>query len=240
MVRYDTILKVIDETVKCISLKSIREQISPTLKQITDSQDEYDCLMNEITHFYRDHYTKGYETVRYRVSSKSESKVWENEGDEFSVPTPTDAQIYGEIGGYFDNHNKFLLSIHNHPKGSCYPSNGDFENSEELKVKYMIACGRDGISISKRQGSQYMDSVEEALDEVDIQINDGYKRDSDWKKFKAEYDKGAMSYDELNLKTQRELQKYLQNNVEKFVSKQNKEFANKGVHILLEFSPIET
>lgn len=239
MVRYDTILKVIDETVKCISLKSILEQISPTLKTITDSEDEYDCLMDEISHFYRDHYTKGYETVRYRVNSGDENKIWENQGDKWSVDAPADAQIYGEIGGYFDNHNKFLLSIHNHPSGSCYPSYGDFENSEDMKVKYMIACGRDGIAISKRDGSQYMDSVKNALSEIDKKISDGYKEDSNWKKFKEEYDKGIIDYDELNVKTQRELHKYLQKNITEFVSEQDKAFANNGVHISLEFVPIK-
>lgn len=146
MVRYDSILKAIEkEIVKCsVTLKSIREQISPLVKRISDSQEEYDILMEEIPRFYRDNYNKDTEEM---IMKYKNGETFHASGDESSVrlsSEDSDRTFDLRESGIYP-----LLSIHNHPSGINFLSIGDVGSQAIKKEKYTIVVSKKGIAINK-------------------------------------------------------------------------------------------
>lgn len=146
MVKYETILKVIEYDIKkcSITLKSIREQINPLLKRITDSQEEYDILMKEIPYFYRDHYNSDHEELFMQYLT---GETFNAVGDESSVRLSwEDSQKTYDMGknGVYP-----LISIHNHPSGVNFLSIGDVGSQALKNEKYTVVVSKKGIAINK-------------------------------------------------------------------------------------------
>ncbi len=143
---YNAILdSITEEIIKCISLKSIREQISPMLKQVTDNDNEYDLLMEAIPYFYRDTYTKKNENIYVEDFN---GNGWSDYGDEYGC-YPPDA-VFGEL----KKGNPMLLTMHNHPNQGGKPftpfqSPTDYFYMVFLRSKYGVTISKDGIVITK-------------------------------------------------------------------------------------------
>ncbi len=136
MVKYETILKIIKTH---YSLKEIGKQISPVIKQISDNQKEYNDLMRMIPRFYRDYWNKDTEFLQC-ITYDGETFV--NDGTNNQVDITDDMKKHkGE----------YLLTIHNHPDGCCFQSDGDIiSQSKDTLEKYRITIGKDdGIMITK-------------------------------------------------------------------------------------------
>lgn len=134
MVKYSTILRVIKHSV---TLKSVKEQISPAIKEITDNEEEYDFLMDRIPKFYITYYN--HKTEHIEVWDNQGNKH-QNDGDETSVGHPET----------MDHETPYLLSIHNHPnKVSEMQSNGDYGLQVEYNTKYGVSVGFHGLVITK-------------------------------------------------------------------------------------------
>lgn len=144
MVKYDNILKAMEITLQkhSLTIKTIKQQISPTLKKIAKDEKEYELLLNTISKFYYENYNK---TKEYMKIIDNKGKEYLSEGEEgqaHNVEVPDEALKVGwEDGLYF--------SIHNHPKGSVsIPSISDYIIMEQNDMKYMVTVAFDGISIS--------------------------------------------------------------------------------------------
>lgn len=138
--KYEYILKAIEQELqKCtVTLKSIRKQISPIIKNITDSEEEYETLMNTISYWYRDHWNSEKEYLQYLTY---DGKSYETSGKENIVDVTDEMQ---------EHKGEYLLSIHNHPNGSCLQSQGDIDTQATLTLeKYGITIGKDGVIINK-------------------------------------------------------------------------------------------
>lgn len=149
---YGIILKSIeDELNKCyLSLKSIREQISPLIKDITDTEEEYGLLVDRISHFYRDF--RNEKTEKMYVEGYTGNIYTEYEkGTEDSVPYPIEARREARENG-------MLLSIHNHPTSTSYQSDGDMNTMNLANEKYMITVSSDGLMITKNTSGERFDS----------------------------------------------------------------------------------
>lgn len=156
MVKYNYILKIIEqETLKThYSLKAIKEQISPILKKITDTQEEYDILMKEIPYFYREYWNKGKENLN--IIDNNKEKIDPILGENHCVTFPDDIVKQAEKEGLF-------LTIHNHPNATSIQSDGDYYCIASLGIKYGISISKDGIVISKntygKASEDYADKV---------------------------------------------------------------------------------
>ncbi len=138
--KYEYILKAIEQELqKCnVSLKHIREQISPTIKNITDSEEEYETLMNTISYWYRDHWNSEKEHLQYLTY---DGESYETSGEENIVDVTDEMK---------EHKGEYLLSIHNHPNGTCLQSQGDINTQATLTLeKYGITIGKDGVMINK-------------------------------------------------------------------------------------------
>lgn len=145
MVKYANIIKAIETALQkhSVTLKTIREQISNTLKEITYDETEYEFLLKSITEFYYDNYNKSKEYMKIVDNKGKEYWAEGEEGEAHNVEVPDEALKVGWEEGLY-------LGIHNHPKGSVsVPSISDYIVMEQNDMKYMVVVAFDGISISK-------------------------------------------------------------------------------------------
>ena len=134
MVKWVTILQVIKHSV---TVKSVTEQISPYIKELTDTKEEYDFIMERLPKFYVDHYNGKTEHIE---AWDKEGNIHMNDGDQTSVEHPHT----------MDHETPYLLSIHNHPnRESEMQSNGDYGLQAEYNTKYGISVGFHGMVITK-------------------------------------------------------------------------------------------
>ena len=147
MVKYKTLIKVIEkEIAKChVTLKSVREQIRPLLESITDTEEEYDLLMEKIPRFYRD----------YRTSNKEYEYMIDSIGNEYNTIGDGNSVRLSDKDQdkLFANRNKgvtITLGIHNHPSGINFPSIGDLNSQEISRKKYSVIVSKNGIAINKQ------------------------------------------------------------------------------------------
>ena len=147
MVKYITIIKIIEDNLnKCtVTLKNIKQQISPLIKKITDTQEEYELLMDKIPRFYRDYWNAPLEHQLIKAYEKDGGKEWENVGTETEIQISEEITTHGEFYG-------LLLAIHNHPFNCCFQSPQDFITKSELNEKYSVTVAKDGIMIAKKTG----------------------------------------------------------------------------------------
>ena len=156
MVKYKTILKAIEqETHKThYTLKAIREQIEPTIKKITDNQEEYDILMKEIPQFYRQYWNEKKENLS--IIDNNKQKLDPILGEDHCVTFTDDIVEQAEKEG-------LLLTIHNHPSATSIQSSGDYYCIASLGIKYGVSISKDGIVISK---NTYGEASENYADDV--------------------------------------------------------------------------
>lgn len=246
MVKYETILKIIKTH---YSLKEIGKQISPTIKQISDNQKEYDDLMNIIPRFYRDYWNS---PVEYVQLTCVDGYIWENSGDKFGVSVAT--------GLAYEN--PIMYSIHTHTKGcTSYQSIGDYMIMlDKTREKYLITIGADGVLISKdtfddwsktrtnnciKAWNENQDHIEyeELLKDPDVKlqfdkINDLTKRNIYGEQIGTaeEIDEAMNDYREV---ANKKLQNYLINNIDKEVDNLNRLYGNYDVGITVTHIPIK-
>lgn len=242
---YDIILKEISQNIeKCgISMKKIRRAIHQYL-YVNSEQWEYEYLINAIADFYYHHYNLDYEVVGYKVNQLDETPLWENRGidGEGHTTAPQEAIDYRMNGG-----EGFLLSIHNHLKGECcLPTPTDFINMVNMNAKFMVVCGRNGITISKIDYSnEYYDGyipikfVENATYPINDNIQNSFKNKDVWKKLEKQYQNGDINKEELERKGTKELHKYLIKTIDEQVKSYNSAFYDEFVPIKVTFIPLD-
>lgn len=137
MVKYKTIIDTIDEYIKCnVSMKQIRKSIEPLLKDICDSEEEFEILGDRITRFYYDFYNA---PIEHLYLETEKGNIYTNQGEQYNVKLPKDA--FEEKG--------FLLSIHNHPNTMPYPSHEDMKVMSQHREKYNVILSKYGIMVFK-------------------------------------------------------------------------------------------
>lgn len=144
MVSKEIIIKTFDNLIenKCtVTLKQITSSIEPIVKRLTDTQEEYDTLMDSIPRFYRDHYNLDHEEL-YAIDNDG-TEYTNTAGDNNSVEVPEELVDKGISDGV-------LLAMHNHPiDASCIQSDGDFAVCVYVNEKYMVTVANDGVMITK-------------------------------------------------------------------------------------------
>lgn len=130
---YNIVLKTIeDEIMKCqLSQKKIREAIEPIIKQIADSEEEYDDLMRLIPSEYQ-----------RRYNAKTETMLIEN--DMFGAFV----RIKNAKGKGWKKDGSFITTEH-----SVLPQYYQLKEQADLNIKYDITCGKDCFTITKNNMS---------------------------------------------------------------------------------------
>lgn len=150
-IRYKYLLEAItDYTTKCsVTLKSVREQIKELIKDIADTQEDYDLLMENIPRFYRDYRNANKEHIECHRKdyNMTEFETYYNVGDENAVEMPTTLKILLSNDLFIDE--GVRASLHNHPSGTSFQSLGDYLNQATYTIKYNITISDEGITISK-------------------------------------------------------------------------------------------
>lgn len=137
-----TIIKVMEHETKCsITLKELRGLLGPTLKSITDTEYEYEELMNVVPRFYRDNYKKPNECLIIQ-DHKGNNWYAESTWNSHSVSMPDRAYDEGVENG-------LLYTVHNHPEGASFQSPADYEGAAADNEKYMVTVGRKEIALTK-------------------------------------------------------------------------------------------
>ena len=139
------LLKAIEEYVeKCsVTLKQIRKDIEPIIKELAETDEEYEYMMDTIPHFYRDFYNAKEEHL---LMTNNNFEEWRTTGEEDHVTPNKDMLDKKDV----------LFSIHNHPYGHCLQSDGDWYVNARGRTKYMLSVSKDGIMIVKDNDRNYI------------------------------------------------------------------------------------
>lgn len=237
MVNYTNILKVMDEYVeKCIvTLKSIRQQISPILKDITDTEEEYNILMDIIPKFYRDNWNNPKEHL---LMQGNNGDIFENEGTEGSVSTPREAVNESMRNG-------LVLSIHNHPSDStAYQSLGDYVTQcVGTREKYGITISKkDGVVISKLTNKQVSrNKLSNTYNKLFKKIGDNFDKDKEVEiqSLKDDCDANKITSKQLNKKYNEMFHGYISENIHGYVDNLDTSFSNNNVPVRVYHAPIK-
>lgn len=145
MVKYNIILKAIDNYLnKChITLKSIKEQIEGLIFEISETDEEYNILMEHIPRFYRDYYNA---PIEHLFGYDVNGNIYTQDGDETSVRFTEEQDITME-----DNYGLFL-SMHNHPTDINFLSFSDIglSSKDKYRTMYNVVVTKKGIAINKQ------------------------------------------------------------------------------------------
>ncbi len=233
---YDIILKAItEEIIKCyVSLKSIKAQIESTIKEITDSQEEYDEVIDVVTHFYRDTYNSKIEMMK--MMSK-DNTLYENIGDEESVDLPIGVEDVS-----FDGDN-FRYSIHSHPQnGTAFPSFQDFWCYYNTEPKFMIISNDKGIIVVKHTNEEIpmvWENMSEAFRIYDDRSDRMFRMSKDFRDLERRYSDGDYVLSEFNDETNKLYQKHMSENMDKEVRDLNVEFMSKKCPVKCFYIPLD-
>ena len=214
-------LKAVEEYVeKCsVTLKQIRKDIEPVIREIADSEEDYEYLMETVPRFYRDYYNADKEHLLMTNNSFEE---WRNSGNGNSV-APNEEMV---------NNKDVLFSIHNHPNGYCFQSDGDWYVNAYGRTKYMLSVAKDGIMIVKDNDRNHIPNPNGvrslALDWVNGVIDKNLS--SERTKIAFDLMLGEISTEEANSQMTKVLDKYVGDNnlygsLEHDFRESNKEYA---------------
>lgn len=237
MVNYTQILKIMGEYVeKCsVTLKSIRQQISPIIKDITDTEEEYNTLMEVIPKFYRDNWNNPKEHL---LMQGTKGDIFENEGTEGSVSTPNEAVIESLKNG-------LVLSIHNHPADStAYQSLGDYVTQcVGTKEKYGITISKkDGVVISKLTSKQVgRNKLSNTYNKIYTKMGDNFDKDkkAEIQSLKDDYHANKITLDQINKEYNDLFHEHMSENVHEYVNTLNTGFSNNNIPVEVYHAPIK-
>ena len=241
MVKYDYIIKAIENTLQkhSVTLKIIRQQISPVLKSITDDETEYEFLLKTITDFYNNNYNKPKEYMKIVDNEGKEYLSEGEEGEAHSVEVPDDALKVGWEDGLY-------MSIHNHPKGSVsVPSISDYIVMEQNDMKYMVVVAFDGISISKNEEyptSLFGGAIMNALHPIFQNCFQQTEQLPEFKKIQQDLGRTDITINDLDKETKLMLyNKYMKkdNNIQDTTDKFNTGFKENKVPLTVHNIPIK-
>ena len=208
--------------------------IEGTLREITDSKEEYKTLKEDIWRFWKE--TKNSDHEQMIVKGTDGSFFENRDGKSHSVAIPETAKKFVSDGG------QLMYLIHNHPfpKGedsSCFQSSQDINLMAFYKVKYMASIGEDGIMVVKNPTSKYLVGgqnlfsfeVSQRYDKVFKEIVNGFHKDYEDKinSLKQEYDVDNKLYDELEeyrMESNELLNDYISEHIGGFVDNLSNEF----------------
>lgn len=141
MVKYKNIIKAIENDI-IQKHSQYLINIEKALREITDSDEEYKILKEDIWKFYKETKNADHEELILKCTDGSFRE--NRDGDEHSVPLTDEMK-------QFAHDNDILYSLHNHPSCSCFQSNGDMIVFSNYSMKYGISIGKDGIMIMKNE-----------------------------------------------------------------------------------------
>ena len=237
MVNYTNILKIMGEYVeKCsVTLKGVRQQISPIIKNITDTEEEYNILMEVIPKFYRDNWNNPKEHL---LMQGNNGDIFENEGTEGSVSTPHEAVNESMRNG-------LILSIHNHPLDStAYQSLGDYVTQcVGTREKYGITISKkDGVVISKLTNNQVSrNKLSNTYNKLFKKIGDNFDKDkeAEIQSLKDDCDANKITSKQLNKKYNEMFHGYISENIHGYVNNLDASFSNNNVPVKVYHAPIK-
>lgn len=156
MVKYKYIIEAIDDyTIKCsVTLKSVKAQIEPLVKQLARNTNEYEYMMENIPRFYRDTYKSDSTTIYCR--SKDYNRNWlenpEEEHEEWESTMrghwnsiPQKAKEVGERDGF----QIIMTNKTDWHGGISYPDSNDLNRMGLYNSKFLVVCGDDGLTITR-------------------------------------------------------------------------------------------
>ena len=138
------------EIIKCsVTLKSIRAQIDPLIRQLAKNEEEYNDLMDTIPRFYRDYYNSPVmnlyaRTYNLDLNGKNHHEFY-IEGTPYSVTLDGEAKREGGTYG-------FQAMMLNHPGGLAMAGSGEWVKQIDNNGKYLICVGDKGITVTKKKG----------------------------------------------------------------------------------------
>lgn len=236
MVKYKYILQAIEKT--HYTLKGIQEQIEPTIRKITNNEDEYNILMETIPKFYRDYWNKDKEYMTLVTYDNTQYTV---KGDEESVKRDDKLK---------EEDNEYILTIHNHPNHTCFQSQADYMSLTDTLETYGITIGNDGIMITEFKDGE-VTKADIGLIYREARENDIFRefmKSDEYKQFEDDFhnrrppfniddlDERMMVYEEQRHK---EENKFISNNTQKCTEIINNKFQEYNVDIKSTHIPIK-
>ena len=235
MVSYNLILQTIGDYVeKCsVTLKGIKKNIEPLVKSLTDTQEEYELLMEELPRFYRDRYNLDHETQW--LWDYHDKVYMEENGDAHSVRVPYSAVREGIDG------DGILLSIHNHPNSCSFQSPADYRQQAQINTKYNISIANDGIIITKNENgyrSRYVDVERTTFKTINGIIQD-FRDTPVAQKIYKDFQDGKLDEETAEEKLNKEMSDYFNKDADKYCEMVNKDLEKDGLKIVSHHIKIE-
>ena len=243
MVKYNILLYVIKDYVeKCsVTMKGIIHDLTPRVREIAETDEDYDMLMEYLPRFYMDYYnapvehlTAVYQTTDTKTNKTSYTSSHEV-GDEDHVDMPTTLKIFLQYDLFDDEGVK--MTFHNHPSSTCFQSMGDFITQTSYSTQYGVTISKDGIMISKTDGKLYgIDPLDVMIvsaieDQNKIDYIDNHKDDFKIHEIQTQVNNGKITDEEGQELLNKQYYKYLSKNIESEVEHMDEVFALNGIPI---------
>lgn len=121
--------------------------IEATLRDITDTKEEYKILHDDIWKFWKETKSSDHENL---IMKGTDGTFFENKnGDKDSVGKTHEMKEF--IKESWSDGEKILYTMHNHPSGACLASLGDMMNMGIVLEKYKVILSKNGLFIAKRR-----------------------------------------------------------------------------------------
>lgn len=224
------ILRAIEEHLqKCsVTLKDVRQKITPIIKDLTDTLEEQEKLIDTITHFYRDTYNLKHETC---IIEDHNGNQYKNDGEKDHVEIPPEAAEEGHENG-------LLYGIHNHPDTVGEQSGPDFLTMANLNQKYSICTGKGTITIAKNtNGKLTMEQLGMLMFNDDIQnsiiaMDLAFTADTNGLgEINRDFEEGKINVAEHRALTEKRMNRILDKNFERDVGNYSKGLEELGLPI---------
>lgn len=145
-----------------------------TLKEITDTKEEYRTLRDDIYNFRKE--TKNND-IEKLIFKGTEGTFLENTGNGYSVPRTKDMLDFIR-NSYDENNEQILYDCHNHPfPSTCFMSSGDLRELSENGSKYSFCSGGDGVFIIKNRNHRYDEKFIDNAERCQIKVSNKIMRE---------------------------------------------------------------
>ena len=135
--------------------------IEGTLREITDTKEEYKTLKEDIWRFWKE--TKNLDHEQLIMKGENGTFFENRNGDKDSVGKTEEMKEFVTQATVYDGE-RVLYTMHNHPSGCCMPSLPDTSNFVIVNEKYKVVLSKNGLCIFKNNnGSETFLDYEDVI-----------------------------------------------------------------------------
>lgn len=213
------------------------QNLCHTLKEITDNEEEYKTLRDDIWNF-RDE-TKDLTHEQLIIKSTTGDSRENRNGDSGGVK-------YTEEMQDFMDYENLLYSMHNHPSfnnGTCFISYADITSRTTYEEKYQITISDDGLMISKENDFLSLTDTVDAYKSVHKEMNNNFdeKYKEECKQLKEKHSDWMVESSADGQDYKNEMTKmyggYVSENINHYVDRLNDELHKRNVPLDVYYIP---